>query len=256
MAGWLYILLYRLSALRNKRINQLYKKQHPDICLPPDYALYETFQRNYRKFIEDGAMAAKEVIEWTKPYITTLTPCLLDWGCGTGRIIRHLPALQPAAILYGCDINEEMIDWNKTHYSLISFTCIHNFTPMPYAPLFFDLVYGMSIFTHIETTQQLNWIIELHRILKRKGILLITTQGVAYHKKLLPGEKKIVADKGVYTQTYSKQGHRMMSTYHKAGYFIKMIASFFTVLEFYDGAIHPGKIGGQDLWILQKTEKE
>lgn len=252
LAGWLDVLLYRISKLRNRKINQLYKQKYPDIVLPADYALYETYQLKYQKFIEDGALAAKEITAWTKPYISSNAPCLLDWGCGAGRILRHLPALQPAAILYGCDINEEIIAWNKANYHNICFTATHHFTPMPYAPIFFDLVYGMSIFTHMEATQQENWIIELHRILKTTGVLLITTQGTHYHNKLLQGEMKMLTDKGVYTQTYSKPGHRMMSTYHNSCHFTKLIESYFTILEYYDGAIHPGKAGGQDLWILQK----
>ena len=255
LAGWLDAALFRLAQFRNRKINTVYCKQNPGIILPADYPLYETYQLNYRKFIEDGRLAAMEITEWTKPYISEKHPCLLDWGCGVGRTIQHVELLPPGAVLYGCDINDEMIEWNKNNYPQIAFTTINNFPPTPYAPFFFDLVYGMSIFTHIESRLQIEWIIELYRILKSNGVLLITTQGAHYYNKLLPGEMKVLDDKGVYTQNYYKQGHRMMSTYNKAETFKTLFEPYFTLLEYHNGKKDPGKIGGQDLWIFQKREE-
>ncbi len=188
----------------------------------------------------------------TKDYLPP-NPVILDWGCGAGRIIQHLPALLPAALLYGCDINEERIEWNKEHHPGIAFMPIHSFTPMPYAPDLFDLVFGISVATHIEALLQEEWISELHRVIKPNGILLITTQGRFYTDQLLPHERKLLAERGIFTRTYPKQGHRMMSTYHDAVAFRKILGHYFTVLSFYDGALHPEKLGGQDLWILAKS---
>lgn len=256
MAGWLDVLLFRLARFRNSKANRIFKQQYPGTVLPADYVLYETYQLNYRKFIEDGDFAAQEIIAWTKPYIPLEAPRVLDWGCGAGRIIRHLRALHPEAGLFGCDINEEMIVWNKKNYQDASFTTIHHFTPTPYAPGFFDLVYGISIFTHIEASKQTEWLVELHRILNHNGILLLTTQGSFYDNRLLPKQRKILHNNGVFTQPYSIQGHRMMSTYNQAGEFRKMINPYFTVLEYYEGEKFPGKIGGQDVWILRKRTDE
>lgn len=255
MAGLLNRLLYQLARRQHKKINQLYLRQNPSVVLPGDYELYETYQLNYKKFIEDGALAAKEIMEWTKLYLDTTEPNILDWGCGAGRITRHIPSLNSNAIVYGCDINEPLIEWNKKNYRNITFSVINNFTPTFYAPQFFDLIYGISIFTHIEAAQQEEWIAELHRILKNKAVLLVTTQGSYYQHKLLPAQKRTLHQKGVYTQTYRQQGHRMMSTYHTSEYFRKILQPFFTVLEYYSGSSHPEKAGGQDLWILQKTAR-
>lgn len=205
--------------------------------------------------MEDGLLAANEITEWTKPYIIERNPCILDWGCGVGRILRHMPVLQPTAVLYGCDINEDMIQWDKKKYQSITFTTINNFTPTPYAPSFFDLIYGISIFTHIESERQIEWVFELHRILKKNGLLVITTQGTNYHNKLLTQEKKVLESKGVYTKSFFKKGHRMMSTYNQSEQFKTLFEPYFTLLEYQNGKKNPGKIGGQDLWIFQKLEE-
>lgn len=252
LAGWLDRGLFRFQQLNNKKINQQYLAQHPGIILPADYDLYETYQLNYRKFIEDGKLAASEIIEWTKPYIGSQHPDILDWGCGVGRIIRHLKEQQPAATLYACDSNLKKIAWNKAHYSNIYFELCSNSPSTDYPSYFFDMVYGISVITHIEDGLQLPWLLELHRILKPNGILLLTTQGKNYFHKLLPGEKKILDENGMYTRYYPEKGHRMMSTYHQADYFGEFVTPYFFVLEYYDGEANPEKAGGQDVWILRK----
>jgi SAM-dependent methyltransferase len=249
LAGWLDAFLFRKARSDNHKANADYFQQEPGIIMPPDYFLYETYQLNYRKFIEDGRLAAAEIAEWTKPYIKTAEPRVLDWGCGVGRLIRHMPELLPGAALYGCDINEQMIECDRTHYTGVSFTTINNFIPVPYAPLFFDLVYGLSVFTHISAGLQADWVAELARILKPDGVLLVTTQGSYYRNKLSPAEKKLLDEKGVYTQSFSRQGHRMMSTYNVSKTFRELFATHFTLLKYHKG---PGKIGGQDLWIWQR----
>ncbi|MCW3087148.1 MAG: Methyltransferase type 11, partial [Sediminibacterium sp.] len=170
------------------------------------------------------------------------------------RIIRHLPALIPGAALYGCDINEEMITWNKAHHGEIAFTTVNNFAPLPYAPAFFDLVYGLSVLTHISAENQQDWIMELHRVIKNQALLLVTTQGKHYEHKLIPAEKKVLVAKGIYTKSFMKSGHRMMSTYHSMAAFKNLIAPYFDVLELHEGHQHPARMGGQDVWILRKKE--
>ncbi len=251
-AGWLNNASFRATLVRNRQKNELYKKQYPGIVLPADEVLHETYQLDYQQFIEDGALAAREIISWTKPYLLTTTPNILDWGCGAGRIIRHLPTIQPNALLYACDSNEQLIEWNKTHYGGISFTAINSFPPTLYAPGFFNLVYGFSVLTHIHSTQQQDWIIELHRIIADEGVLFITTHGSNYINQLLPYSKNLLAKKGIFTKSYPIHGHKMMSTYHHAEKFRNLLAPYFVVKEFYAGNQHPQKAGGQDVWILQK----
>ena len=252
LAGKLDQFLFRFTQFQQKKANDLYRKNNPSISLPSDYDLYETYQLKYQQFIEDGALAAREIREWTKDYLPEPMPVVLDWGCGAGRIIRHLPLVYPSAVFYGCDSNEERIQWNKTHIPGISFTTVNSFIPTPYSNSIFDLVYGMSVLTHIDTDQQVDWIYELARILKKDGVLLLSTQGDFYLPDLLPGEKRKFARKGIFTKSYPRQGHRMMSTYHNQTHFKKMVSPWFTILEYYPGNANPHKLGGQDLWILKK----
>ena len=256
MAEWLDGFNYRSQSAINKTKNRLYLQQNPDTVLPDDYVLYETYQLNYRKFIEDGKLASKEIYGWTKNHIPEISPRILDWGCGAARVTRHLPGLQPNALLYGCDTNEALTEWNKIHFSGITFSTINHFTPTMYADSFFDLVYGFSVFTHIDAAKQEEWVEELFRILKQNGILLITTHGSKYAEQLLPNEKRELKREGIFTKRFAKQGHRMMTSYQLSTHFKKILDPLFTIIEYYDGSDHPDKAGGQDVWILRKRTDE
>ena len=99
---------------------------------------------------------------------------ILEFGCSTGRMIRHLPEIALNAELWGVDISAELIRW-----------CIENLTPaihfatttmvphLPFEDRYFDLIFCGSVFTHIEDIQE-SWLLELGRVLRPSGKLYIT----------------------------------------------------------------------------------
>ena len=99
---------------------------------------------------------------------------ILEFGCGAGRMIRHLPEIALNAELWGVDISAELIRW-----------CIENLTPaihfatttvvphLPFEDRYFDLIFCGSVFTHIEDIQE-SWLLELGRVLRPSGKLYIT----------------------------------------------------------------------------------
>lgn len=237
--------------------NQQFRKSNPYIAIPPDEFLFETFQLNYQKYFEDGALAAKEILKWTENYIPQEMPTILDWGCGTGRIIQHLHQFHPNALLYGADTNVDMIRWNQKHINDVYFTEIPSSPPSSFPPNYFDLVYGISVFTHLSATMQKEWIAELARICKPGGILLVTTMGLHFEKQLLKSEKNKLIEIGIvekkfHTNKLLQIGNRNYAVYETANYFEAIISQHFSVLQYFDGVSYPKKFGGQDLWILQK----
>ncbi|MEZ5045668.1 MAG: class I SAM-dependent methyltransferase [Chitinophagaceae bacterium] len=177
----------------------------------------------------------------------------LEWGCGVSRIIRHFPNLiNSNSSLFACDINEKMIQWNKANIENVYFDTIDYTPPTHYDNNTFDLVYALSVFTHIENTQQIDWIDEIARILKPNGIFLFTTHGTHFYNKLSNTQLKELYENGSYTIPYIQKGHRMMSTYNVSDAFKKSLSLYFEVLEFYEGKLHLNKVGGQDLWIVRK----
>ncbi|MCX6205030.1 MAG: class I SAM-dependent methyltransferase [Bacteroidetes bacterium] len=237
--------------------NQQFKKNNPSLAIPPDEYLFETFQLDYQKYFADGNLAAKEILDWTREYIPEEMPTILDWGCGTGRITQHLHQYNPYALLYGADINQKMIDWDHQNIKDVHFSLISSDPPTDYPANYFDLVYGISVFTHLTSKLQDAWMVELQRIIKPSSILLITTHGSFFHSQLLQKEKKQLAENGFFEKAFHKNhlvqsGDRNDTMYVTETYFKKIIEPDFDIKSFYDGSIYPEKFGGQDLWILQK----
>lgn len=244
-------LQFRLQLFSNRKSNRKFRREHPGLPIPSDRDLFETFQVNYEKYFSDGELAAREIMEWYAPYYSTGKPFILDWGCGTGRVIRHIPDIVPEAICYGCDSNNSRINWARKQISQVQFSS-GKALPLPYASNQFNLIFGISVLTHIAAEEQMEHIRELHRILQPGGILILSTHGSRYTKQLSDGELEQYL-KGAYTRTYSEQGHRLICTYNHAFHFQQDLSAYFIVQEYYDGKSHPNKLGGQDLWILQKA---
>ena len=241
------------ASSKYKKKNKKYVQANPETVLPSPYFLYETYSLDFEKYIEDGLIAAREILVWTKPYCKNDISSIFEWGCGVSRIIRHLPGLVPGSVsIFGGDINREMIDWNNKNIAGISFHTIDLHPPTEFTPDKFDLVYAISVFTHVEGKEQLSWIHELHRIMSDHAIFLFTTHGENYVHHLSGSEKNHLAGLGYFTRNYEEKGHRMMTTYNDASIFKLQLAPYFDVLEFHDGKSDLSKTGGQDLWIVRK----
>ena len=236
--------------------NQSFKKANPSFAIPANKWLFETYQLNYKKYFEQGKLAAKEICLWTEPYLQMEVPTILDWGCGTGRVIQHVHSFAPYALLYGADSNTGMIQWNSKNLSGIHFTDIESIPPTAYPSNYFNLIFGISVFTHLSKNATLEWIIELHRIIQTDGILLVTTHGSFFMPQLFATEKKQLQETGFFATSFSANntltGNRNDTSYHTQAFFEELISDYFKIISIYDGSKHPEKMGGQDLWILQK----
>lgn len=98
----------------------------------------------------------------------------LDFGCATGRVIRHFASAEPQIRTHGCDINRMHIDWcAKNLPANISLFQNHSIPTLPLPDDSIDLVSAFSVFTHIEAFET-SWLMELRRILKPGGIAWLT----------------------------------------------------------------------------------
>jgi SAM-dependent methyltransferase len=99
---------------------------------------------------------------------------VLDFGCGAGRTLRHFAAEASETEFWGCDIDARSINWLKRSAGHL-FKIFAN-TPEPKLAMpsnYFDLVYCISVFTHIPKNWS-EWLEELRRIIAPDGTLLCT----------------------------------------------------------------------------------
>ena len=107
---------------------------------------------------------------------------MLDFGCGCGRVTRYWGDF--AGSVSGSDVSAKAVDWCRTNLPFARFEVNRLAPPLAFADESFDLVYALSVFTHLTDELQLAWRDELRRVLRPGGRLLLTTHGESYLPRL------------------------------------------------------------------------
>lgn len=237
---------------KNGQDNHLFKSKNPNVALPPDYIMFEAFNLNYNKYFEGGKDTANWVIEIVKQYKNLDSISFLDWGCGPARITRHLPSiLGEKCQIFGTDYNLNTINWCHTNIQNVQFSHNQLHPRLNYQDKKFDVVLGISIFTHLSEEKHTEWVKELHRITKHSGVLMLTTHGKAYQLKLTNQEKKQFEQDKLVVRANVQEGHRVFAAFHPPNFMRQLFGHYFTILAHYEGKIVNWGIE-QDYWIVEK----
>ena len=104
-------------------------------------------------------------------------PVVLDFGCGCGRMVRFLANCANSWIVHACEVNPRHVQWCQDNLENASTSQCNPLPPLPYQDQSFDLVYCISVFTHLPESRAFAWLSEMARVLVHNGILIITTHG-------------------------------------------------------------------------------
>ena len=110
------------KSLRSGALNAVSRlKGAPDgLPLPPGRLMFLVQgTTNVREFLTDGRGTAEGVLDVLKSsgVAVNSSTSILDFGCGCGRVIRHVHAMTGARC-HGSDYNPQLIDWcNRTSVS-------------------------------------------------------------------------------------------------------------------------------------------
>jgi len=178
---------------------------------------------------------------------------VLDWGCGCGRVTQRMLASVSADRLYGCDIDPSAIKWMQKTMKGSSFVKIDPYPPTPYKDGFFDLIYGISVFTHLDEETQFKWLAELHRIVSKDGIVAVSTH--ADRGATCPDLQKALHADGIadmpgpkahFFRRYLEDEYYRL-TKHQKDYVLREWSRYFEILEFIENGI-----GRQDLVVMRR----
>jgi SAM-dependent methyltransferase len=108
---------------------------------------------------------------------------VLDFGCGSGKVMRHFLPEAEVCDLWGCDIDVASVDWinAELHPPLHAFAN-HEAPPLDQPSSSFDLVWSVSVFTHL-TDHWAGWLAELHRVLRPGGLAIVSFLGGAMYEE-------------------------------------------------------------------------
>ncbi len=183
---------------------------------------------------------------------------ILDFGCGCGRVLRYMAGIAPVSTIHGSDIDREAIAWCEGEFrgdvarGRLAFAVNGDHPPAPFAPDSFDLVYGISVFTHLPEDLQLLWLGELRRVTRPGGLAVLTTQGGALIRRHLDaGQARRFDETGFHYFPYgSTQGlpEYYQSAWHDGAYVDRVWTRFFEIV----GRTPGGIAGHQDLVLCRR----
>lgn len=105
---------------------------------------------------------------------------ILDFGCGSGRLLRHFAADPRGGTFVGCELDAPSVAWCSNNFpDSFSFHVSDAFPPLPIESGSIDCAVAISVFTHLPNSS-LAWLAEMHRVLAPGGILLATWFGEPY----------------------------------------------------------------------------
>jgi len=180
---------------------------------------------------------------------------ILDWGCGCGRLTRHFHDLANTRVT-GADIDSDNVDWCSAHLPFARFTTTAKHPPTPFEDSSFDLLIGLSVFTHLREEDQFKWLEELKRLAAPNAILLMTVHGSStfcastFNRTLFKRwQNRGFLDIGENPDLESAfpDDDYYRNTFHTSNYIQNNWSRYFDIVK-----ILPGYIGHQDLVIMKK----
>jgi SAM-dependent methyltransferase len=180
---------------------------------------------------------------------------ILDFGCGCGRMLLWMEELGRMCALRGTDIDAEAIRWCREHVSYAEVTVNDADPPLAYRDGAFDLVYGHSVFTHLDEQRQNAWLSELQRVTSPRGFLVLSTHGVVtlgddvWRIRGRLEDEGIVFIDNVFGPAYPAPGW-YQRTFHAPWYVFEHWGRWFEIRAHVPG----GALGIQDKILLQRRD--
>src|ERR1700730_10578165 len=223
----------------------------------------ETFEAEYpnSQFFYESYRQVLHFFKILIPHGFNLRTCgsILDFGCGSARIIR-LYRYMSGVRLVGTDANPECISWCRGNVPGCEFHINDLEPPLPFANgNNFDLIISLSVFTHIPLEQQTRWLQEMKRVLKPNGFLLCTVVGSPHidaqlgvnGRKMIQEKREIILgkdDPGVSLSTYA--GGSSFDVFQRRDRVIEVFGSVLRLRDYIPSSRSPI---GQDLLVLQNA---
>lgn len=103
---------------------------------------------------------------------------ILDWGCSSGRVLRHFYNEHKILKwrLHGIDIQAYLIEWMRRNFPPeFNIMCGSTFPHLPVRDSQLSVIYGISVFTHTKYLWDM-WLSEFRRVLKPGGLCIQSVQ--------------------------------------------------------------------------------
>lgn len=219
--------LYWLS----RNANNQFMKKHPGVPVPPAMVLYDILGNcDLSGYYYSGLEQARDI----SAIITAERPGqplnILEWGCGPARVLPHMSASDGAAWeLWGSDYNPRSISWCRQHWPENHFLLNGLEPPIPAGNELFDVIYCVSVFTHLSEVRHYQWIEEILRLLKAGGLFIGTFHGDAFRDHLTQEEQRRFDRGNLVIRDKIREGKKDFTAYHSDNFVRSLLTPFDTV---------------------------
>ena len=244
---------FSIDYVRRLQRNRRYASAHPELVVPSALRRFETnYDTDLERFVEGGREQAESWYRMVKPHLLGDTLDVCEWGCGVGRLIRHMPMIDPEREIRTCgtDYSADLISWCRQNIAGITFTVNGVEPPLPFDDDQFDWVYSSSVLTHLPAELQQAWIDENLRVAKPHGVVLFTLHGNAFKDKLIGSEPREYEQKGVVERAGTGAGEPWFTTYNNPEFVARvLLANHEIVSKVLCPAGHTPP--GHDVWVIR-----
>lgn len=143
----------------------------------------------------------------------------LDFGCGCGRVARHLLERPEVDALDGIDVDAQQVAWTARHLPG-QWLAISGDPRLPTPSGSYDVVFSVSVFTHLSQPEQDAWLAELRRILAPGGLLIVSTHSPKLANEafsLQPSQQQALDDSG-FLYVAAAGAFNEHATFHSEAY--------------------------------------
>jgi SAM-dependent methyltransferase len=163
---------------------------------PDEIASYAERGRNVVSLVEETLAAAGKTIEDVERW--------LDFGCGYGRVLRFLLERVPPERVSASDVITEGVEFCRSEFGVTALPSHHDLTSVQLGS--FDFVYAVSVLTHLDERNSVDFLRLLGDSLTEGGIAMFTTHG-----------EWSLAHPGHYGSEYEARGAEIESTVRERG---------------------------------------
>jgi len=208
-----------VEILRTLARNRRFARESPQFLTPPRGLAFDALNHADWRLYREGGLAHARLFACLlrEAFPGDGAIDVMEWGCGPGRIVRHMPALMgvKARSVTGCDSNARSVAWCRRSLPGIRFVDNGLHPPTPFGDGEFDAIYGFSVLTHLSAAVQVEWAGEFARLLRPGGVLVLTTHGEAYrHLLASPAERNRFAAGEVVAQANYPEGRKWFFAIH------------------------------------------
>ncbi len=121
-----------------------------------------------------GLKDSNDIVKYYLAEVGDTPKSYLDFGGASGRVARHMALQHEIPDVWIADINREHVNFVLEVF--LGRVKAFQSTSIPHLPLednSLDFISAFSVFSHIETFDE-TWLLELRRILKPGGMLMVT----------------------------------------------------------------------------------